>query len=279
MPSASQLIEDYIKANPQLSETSKSAYRREATKYGGLDMDKANARTIKKLVEESTTNPNTRASMLNIALMLLSHKHTVYDRLTDYSLQVRQDIDKMRKEKLAVALDKLPSYDYLLEQLDKMEGLQYIVNFMLIKQAFRNADLNLMFVKNIPDSKDDNYIYLNPKTGSVKVVVNNYKTKGSYGTKNIVIDNERLTAEMKKLKLEDGEYLFKTRDGKKPSVSYLGEIIKRLSIDGLAEANIAKVVIKHLIDQKDFASIRDISRSRGTSESTLLANYNLYDNK
>ncbi len=279
MPTASQLIEDYIAQN-NLSKSSQNSYRREASKYGAVDMDRITFKGIKNIVEGTSKNPNSKSATLNIALMINSHRKDLYDRITDYRQELRAEIDANRKKKLGEALEELPSYQYLVDELEKLEGIKYIVNYFLINLAFRNADFMLEYTKSVndlPEKSEVNYIYLNPKTNQVKLIINNYKTKKSYGTKRIEIDDAKLSKELKNMNLQDGDALMPLQNGKMPSLSYIGDKIKDLSIDNLGETRISKIVIKHIIDTKDFKKLRDVSRSRGTSEATLLSNYNLYD--
>lgn len=279
MPTASQLIEDYIAQN-DLSKSSQNSYRREASKYGAVDMDRITFKGIKNIVEGTSKNPNSKSATLNIALMINSHRKDLYDRITDYRQELRAEIDANRKKKLGEALVELPSYEYLVDELKKLEGIKYIINYFLINLVFRNADFMLEYTKSVndlPEKSEVNYIYLNPKTNQVKLIINNYKTKKSYGTKRIEIDDAKLSRELKNMNLQDGDALMPLLNGKMPSLSYIGDKIKELSIDNLGETRISKIVIKHIIDTKDFKKLRDVSRSRGTSAPTLLSNYNLYD--
>lgn len=53
--------------------------------------------------------------------------------------------------------------------------------------------------------------------------------------------------------------------------------INKMSINGLGETKITKIVMKHWIDNKNHARIFLMSVSRGTSMATLYSSYNLYD--
>ena len=64
MPTASELIEEYLKENEQLSENSKISYRRNAGKYGQLNMDIATFKEMRKVAEQGAT-PNSKATIEN----------------------------------------------------------------------------------------------------------------------------------------------------------------------------------------------------------------------
>ena len=67
--------------------------------------------------------------------------------------------------------------------------------------------------------------------------------------------------------------------GEKYSISSFNEIVKKNTIDKLGETNIFKIVIRDLLEKKDFKSIEELSSSRGTSMDTIMRNYNLNNNE
>jgi len=278
MPTASELIEEYISANPDLSEASKVSYRREAGKYGKLDMDISTVKEIKSVVQKSVT-ANSKATTLNIAILLTKQRPKIFEKLTDYRDELRDEIAAARKQKMVSLNEDLPSYDSLVEKLDKQSGLSYLVNYLLINNALRNADMELYYSKTKnPTDEDKNYIYKNQKTGEIILIINKYKTAGTYGKKTIIINNKRLAEEVSKLNLSAGDPLFQL-DGKPASTKTVTQRIRRMSVDKLSEGEIAKIVVKHLIDTKNFKELKRISLSRGTSVDTLLSSYNIYDDK
>jgi len=121
-------------------------------------------------------------------------------------------------------------------------------------------------------------IYKNQKTGEIILIINKYKTAGTYGKKTIIINNKRLAEEVSKLELKDGDALFKL-DGKPASSKTIAQRVRRMTINKLSEGEVAKIIVKHMIDSKNFEELRRISRSRGTSMETLLSSYNIYDDK
>jgi hypothetical protein len=278
MPTASDLIEDYLRDNEQLSENSIISYKRNAGKYGQLNMDIATFKEMRKVAEQGAT-ANSKATIINVAIMLTKNRPQIFNRLTQYRDELREQIASDRKKKMVSLNDDLPSYESLIEELNSQNGLNYVINYLLIHNALRNADLELYYSKSkSPDDNSKNYIYKNQKTGEIILIINKYKTAGTYGKKTIIINNKRLAEEVSKLELKDGDALFKL-DGKPASSKTITQRIRRATVNKLSEGEVAKVVVKHWIDDKNFEELRRISRSRGTSMDTLLSSYNIYDDK
>ena len=51
-----------------------------------------------------------------------------------------------------------------------------------------------------------------------------------------------------------------------------------MTIDKLGEAKLFKVLIADLLGKKDFSKIEELVNSRGTSISTIMKSYNIYNN-
>ncbi len=278
MPTASDLIEDYIRDNEQLSENSIISYKRNAGKYGQLNMDIATFKEMRKVAEQGAT-ANSKATIINVAIMLTKNRPQIFNKLIEYRDDLREQIVSDRKKKMISLNDDLPSYESLIEELNGQSGLNYVINYLLIHNALRNADLELYYSKSkSPDDNSKNYIYKNQKTGEIILIINKYKTAGTYGKKTIIINNKRLAEEVSKLELKDGDALFKL-DGKPASSKTITQRIRRATVNKLSEGEVAKIVVKHWIDDKNFEELRRISRSRGTSMDTLLSSYNIYDDK
>lgn len=278
MPTASDLIEDYIRDNEQLSENSIISYKRNAGKYGQLNMDIATFKEMRKVAEQGAT-ANSKATIINVAIMLTKNRPQIFNKLIEYRDDLREQIVSDRKKKMISLNDDLPSYESLIEELNGQSGLNYVINYLLIHNALRNADLELYYSKSkSPDDNSKNYIYKNQKTGEIILIINKYKTAGTYGKKTIIINNKRLAEEVSKLELKDGDALFKL-DGKPASTKTITQRIRRATVNKLSEGEVAKIVVKHWIDDKNFEELRRISRSRGTSMDTLLSSYNIYDDK
>ena len=110
------------------------------------------------------------------------------------------------------------------------------------------------------------------------MVINEYKTNKSFGTKVYFIRDKDFMKKWKKVELKDGDYILNNNNSKY-SQSRFNEIVKKLSIDNLGETNIFKIVVKDLLEKKDYKKIEELSASRGTSLDTIMRSYNLENNK
>jgi altronate dehydratase len=95
----------------------------------------------------------------------------------------------------------------------------------------------------------------------------------------IEIRDARLLAELKSMDLTKGKHIFTTQDGKKATLNYMNVIASRDSIRGYGEGRIAKILVKHLIDTKQFDKVEALSKQRGTALGTIYTTYNIMDNK
>ena len=152
---------------------------------------------------------------------------------------------------------------------------KYIINYLLINYGFRNSNLNLKLVKELPEEKTENYIVIKPRY--ILLDMNNYKTKTTYGNKNFKDTNKDFRNAIKTLKLNEGEYIIGNKRNEQLKPSYFNTVIKNNTIDQLGEQNINKIIVKEYIDRKDFSKLKQLSFSRGTDLNTLLSSYNMYD--
>jgi len=180
------------------------------------------------------------------------------------------------KKNLDTLDDTLPKIDYIMEQLDNLNGIRFILNYLMINHALRNKDINLKFVKSLPDNKTENYIMIKGKNAILDI--NDYKTEEKYGSKEMKISNEKFVNEMKKLKLSDGDYILPMKNGDKiKNTSTFNDKILNLTIDKLGQNKLVKIVIKDLLNNKSFDKLEQMSKDRGTSLDILLKSYNLHN--
>ena len=233
--------------------------------------------TIIKKLNELYENPNTKALYLNMIVLVRRHNGEETDKLIKFRNGLRDDIIKIRKVKMTETKNELPSYNELVGKLEDLKGVPYIVNYLFVKHGLRNKDINLKFVSKIPKDKEDEN-YLTHSKSKAQLDINDYKTDKTFGNKSIIITDKRFLQELKDLKLKDGEYLIRKKNGDKLKISSFNERILNMSIDKLGEAKIFKVLIADLLDKKDFKRIEELVSTRGTSISTIMKSYNIYNN-
>ncbi len=278
----SELVEkylDHIKKEKKLSQGTITTY----TNIGkNLDFSiMLSQKTLIQKLKDLYDNPNTLQLYLNMIILIRRYNDEATDMLVKLRNSLRDDIIKTRKENLDKLDDKLPSKSYIIEQLNNMSGIRYILNYLIIHHALRNKDMNLLIIENEKDMNDEdqNYMVINKKKKMIKLFINDYKTDTKYGTKEIKITDPDFYKNVVKVFNEnESKNLLHLRNGDKiKSVSTLNDKILNLTIDNLGQNKIVKVMIKDLLSNKAFDKLEQLSKDRGTSLDVLLKSYNLHN--
>jgi len=272
----SGLIKEYlehIKKEKSVSENTLKTYKNigESLPFSLLTSQPV---LIKKL-KDLYSNPNTLQLYLNMIILVRRFKDEDTDKLIKLRNSLRDEIIESRKKNLDELDDKLPKVDYIMNELNNLTGIRYILNYLIINHGLRNKDLNLQFLKTLPKDKTDNYI-LN-KNKYILLDINDYKTEEKYGNKQIKIIDQKFMNEFKSLNLKNEDYLLSKKDKSKiTNTSTFNDKVLNLTIDKLGQNKIIKIVIKDLLNKKNFQKLEQLSLDRGTSLSVLLKSYNLH---
>lgn len=229
--------------------------------------------TIIKKLKELVDNPNTQSLYLNLIILVRQSLKEETDKLIKHRNELRKEITELRKSKLSELKNDLPKKEDLMNQLEDLNGIQYIINYLFLHYGLRNRDLNLQLGKG--EDKNTNYIYVKGK--NAVLLIHDYKTDETYGTKELKINDSKFIKELKGLNIKDGQYILAKKNGDKMKVSTFNEKVKALSMNNLGETVIFKVLIADLIENKDFSKIEELVKTRGTSLSTILKSYNIYN--
>lgn len=273
-----QLIKEFIKKKTDEGTLSKQTIKNYTIVGENLPFSLLTGQpTIIKKLKELYKNLNTLLVNLNLVIIVRKYAEKETNKLIMFRNSLRNEITKKRKDDLKDMNNDLPSYETIKEKIDNLEGILYIVNYLIFYISLRNADINLKYVKTLPDKLEENYIELNKD--KITLTISNYKTSNKYGTKKIIISSEKFINQFKNMNLDINDYLLKKRDNTKISnVSTFNEKILKLSIDKLSQ-KLVKIYIKHLLKENDFKKLEEASKNRGTSLSVLLTSYNLMNNK
>tara|TARA_R110002096_G_scaffold127878_1_gene275973 strand:+ start:372 stop:1229 length:858 start_codon:yes stop_codon:yes gene_type:complete len=270
---------DHIKSEKKLSEGTITTY----TNIGkNLDFSiMLSQKTLIQKLKELYNNPNTLQLYLNMIILIRRYNDEPTDMLVKLRNSLRDDIIKIRKENLSELNDKLPTKSYIIEQLNNMSGIRFVLNYLIIHHALRNKDMNLLIIESEKsmDDENQNYMVINKKKKMIKLVINDYKTEDKYGTKEIKITDSDFYKNVLKLYNEkDSKFLMQLKNGDKiKSISTLNDKILNLTIEKLGQNKIVKIVIKDLLNNKSFDKLEQLSKDRGTSLDVLLKSYNLYN--
>ena len=285
------IITKYCENKDDIKEETKATYIKQAERFGVKQTDKMSYNyMLKKLNEQFGASPSSQ--LQGVHILLISTKETkprIFEKLLKLNKQLKEDKDDGVKEKNVEKLNTLPSYGYLIEKLDELDkegfALAYFINYILINYGFRNQDFNLINIKSKKEFNTfkkgetlpkNNYIYHNKQTKQIELLIQVYKTAKTYGAKHIKIRDETFIEHFNALKLSSNQPLFRKVNGQQVSPSYLGDIIYNYSIDNLREANIFKIVVKHLIDTKNFSKLDEYVKTRGTSMAEIMKSYNIH---
>ena len=232
--------------------------------------------TIIKKLKDLYDNPNTLQLYLNMIILVRKFNSEEVDKLIKFRNSLSDSIKETRKSNLDKMDDKLPPLEYIENELNDLTGIRYVINYIMVNHGLRNKDLNLKFVKVLPEDKDENYIMQKGK--NILLNINDYKTDKTHGTKEIKINNSKFLKELKSLNLKDGDYIIPMKNGDKISniITFNDKILK-LTIDRLGQNRLVKIVVKDLLNKKDFEKLDSISKDRGTSLEVLLKSYNLHN--
>jgi hypothetical protein len=269
------LMNEYIEKQDKISDQTKKTYLQTA-KTLPFNITTSQPTIIKKL-KELYNNPNTLSLYLNMIILVRRHLNLEHEKLIKLRNDLRDEIIKLRKENMTSTKSELPTYNQINEKLNELVGIRYILNYLLITYGLRNKDINLLYVNKLPSNKEDEN-YLVQTKNSIKLDINDYKTDNTFGNKSITITDKKFKDELNKLDLKDNSYILPKRDGSKLKVNSFNDKVLSLTIDGLGETKIFKILVKHLLDKKDFNKLEDLVNSRGTSLSTIMKSYNVYNN-
>lgn len=271
------LIDEYIekiKSEKKVSEGTIKTYKNIGTNLP-FNLLSTQPTIIKKL-KDLYDNPNTLQLYLNMIILVRRYNDEETDKLIKFRNSLRDEIIESRKKGLDDLDDKLPNSQYILNELNNLTGIRFILNYLMIKHGLRNKDINLKFVKSLPENKTENYLMIKGK--NIILNINDYKTEEKYGTKEIKISDDKFINEFKKLKLNDGDYLLPMKNGNKiTNTSTFNDKIINLTIDRLGQNKLVKIIIKDLLNNKSFDKLEQMSNDRGTSLDVLLKSYNLHN--
>jgi len=273
-----QLITDFIKHKKDESKVSKQTLNTYKNVGDNISFNiLTTQKTIIKKLKELYTNPNTIQLYLNLIILVRRHNDKETNQLIAFRNTLKEKIINERKGNMKEMNDTLPTYETIKDKLNNMNGIMYIINYLIFNIGLRNKDINLKFVNTLPDKLEENYIQL--KNNKVILTITDYKTDKKYGTKKINIDDTRFINEFKDLNLVNEEYIISKKDNSKiNNISTWNEKLIKLSIDKLGQ-KLVKINIKKLLDESNFKEIETIGKNRGTSLSVLLTSYNLMHNK
>jgi hypothetical protein len=242
----------------------------------------------KKIIEtaEIIDNRNSQQSLINIAYLIRKNEGLAINELETFRKKNQSFLKDKIYETNTALVDKLPSYDELVNFIDGLlkdqKYTQYVINYLLLHCQVRNADLNFNFVQYKRDTKDEskNYLWYSSKSKTVHYIRNVYKTAKivkpngettGYGQKVIKITDPAFIKVMKILvnyeKKESKPVVFFS------NLETIAYHIKRMTYKNLGETMYFKIVVNHF--RSDPNMLKQISHNRGTDINTILESYDI----
>ena len=297
-------LEHALNANPHLVHTTlknyDQNYRKFMKKYDGKITDKDDDSDLVKILQEFDCAPKTKNNMVNVLLLIRRHFKLPVDKILYYrgykkngkyvggELITQCNQGKIQKK---IETDKdLPSKNELItycNTLYKQNKLnEYIINYILVYYGVRNKDLDMEITCNSgvisPINKyvkhfTGNYLYLTDSY--ITLVINQYKTAGTYGRKTFRVKSKKMVKASWELWYEGQKKLLVNPISKTPATAEgIGRIVKEASYNKIGEGRIFKALIGDIFkNTKDLEERRKLlehySRSRGTEVQNILKCY------
>jgi len=273
-----QLIEQFVNENadnytPSTLKLYKSQLNTMADKFAF----KTRQSTLLKYFEK-IENVNTKSNKLNAIIILRNYFNSKTDLLRDVREGNFKDIEVYRKKALTTLDESLISFEELVKKLNAMNTKWYMLNYMYINYGLRNKDLNVRYYEELmepEDRKSENIVVY--EEGGIEFYINVYKTAKTYNEKILKVTDEKFIKIFLEQNLKNGDYLFSQADGTPYTQQSFNVISARHSIDKLGETKIMKILVKHYLDDNNFKKLNELQASRGSSLTTILKSYNLYN--
>jgi len=247
----------------------KQQYRK-LREYLKKDVSEISQAMIIQSIDKITDNNNSRAALLNIAIVVRKLYEKGVDLMEKRRVELKKNICvdmKVAHKELAESLPPLSEFDQYIDFLyDNGKWQEYVINY-LIRNAFcRNQDLVLQIVRNKKDMSQEGTNYLWIGKNKVVFVRRDYKTFNTYGEK---------TNEFKDMKFRNA--CMKVKGSLIPNPENPGYYVKLFSFKQLGEGSLMKMIVNQARLSGDLHKLKEISKSRGTSMDVLAENYNVQE--
>ena len=263
-----------ILANKEFSEKTVKVYLsiiRRLTKLGFKYPNKKNEKVdyIKQFFSENKIEKaSSRLDLLNLVIVLRTIQELPTDKLKQYRTELSKERLNNQVSKMSDLKDKLLSLPEFQKELMKSyeegEWKKFIVNYLMMTYGVRNMDTDVEIVKSKKDATDSNQNYLILSKDKVTWIRNKYKTVKTFGQQTHDITDPEFVRAVKKHGV-----------GRLFTEGQISNSIRKLLIDKMNEARIFKMLIDDAYDKKDTVRINELSKSRGTSISTIKSFYNV----
>ena len=219
-------------------------------------------------MEHKLEKASTRLDLLNLVIVLRTIQELPTEKLKAYRSELGKERLTNQVGKMADLKDtlmQLPNFTTkLMKAYEDGEWAKFIVNYLMMSYGTRNMDADVEIVKSKKAMTDPDKNYLLITKNKVVWFRNKYKTVKTFGKQEHEITDPEFINAVKKQGV-----------GRLFAEGQLSNGMRKLLIDGMNEARIFKMMIDAAYDKKDTAEINRLSKSRGTSISTIKSFYNV----
>lgn len=268
-----QLLQSYVDKR-ELKQTTINNYKFVFTKIqNALTNHNIKDNTIKYLVKDLNKS-NLPKTTINKFYSIYKNMITDKDKaLLDLeTIKNKKVIDMDTKERTKTQTkETIVSYQDLVNLLKKLNGMDYMLLYLLTEYGVRNMDLIIDYTndKNVINGVEKGNIEKNIiffKGSKLFYVRNDYKTKDKYGVLKYEITDKKFKSIMKELEVDN--FVFEDRNGNPYDTSTIGNLIKRtfnkfIQGSNLSESKIYKIMIDNhnVLENQD--RIIELAQSRG----------------
>ena len=268
-----QLLQSYVDKR-ELKQTTINNYKFVFTKIqNALTNHNIKDNTIKYLVKDLNKS-NLPKTTINKFYSIYKNMITDKDKaLLDLeTIKNKKVIDMDTKERTKTQTkETIVSYQDLVNLLKKLNGMDYMLLYLLTEYGVRNMDLIIDYTndKNVINGVEKGNIEKNImyfKGNKLFYTRNDYKTKDKYGVLTYEIKDKKFKSIMKELEVDN--FVFEDRNGNPYDTSTIGNLIKRtfnkfIQGSNLSESKIYKIMIDNhnVLENQD--RIIELAQSRG----------------
>lgn len=268
-----QLLQSYIDTR-ELKQNTINNYKFVFTKIqNALTNHNIKDNTIKYLVKDlnkSNLPKTTINKFYSIYKNMITDKDKALLDLETIKNKKVIDIDTKERTKTQTK-ETLVSYQDLVSLLKKLNGMDYMLLYLLTEYGVRNMDLIIDYTndKNVINGVEKGNIEKNImyfKNNKLFYTRNDYKTKDKYGVLTYEIKDKKFKSIMKELEVDN--FVFEDRNGKPFDTSTIGNLIKRtfnkyIQGSNLIESKIYKLMIDNHNVLENQERIIELAQSRG----------------
>ena len=254
------------------------------TDYLQMPIRQAKPDEIIAAIKNLSTNPNTRRTLVNTAIVFYNMVEKDIRKLNKYRTKLEDDIVIFKKQKDGEKGETLPTIDELNKYLKLLYTTErwadFILNYLLMTFNTRNIDLDVEVVNSIhATKKDKTRNYLVVRKNDIVYIRYKYKTIKTYGVKRNIFKSTLVERAIRRLREERGKdkplFIMANKDGSRIAESSNSNFVKNRTLNNITEGDINKIFVTHYADEGNVDGLISISNNRGTDLETLFTSYKI----